>query len=272
VGYVRDRALSVAAFLSPRLLSHVQHVFEGEAELLIASSWEELDTFVRRKPVSVVILDPIADGVMNVSAVAGFLTRYPSLPLIAYVTLGAPAFNAVAQLSRLGLEDVLLHRFDDAPEKFRERVDRVQGNPLTRHVIGVLAPSLAQLPLSLGAAVENMFDQPDRYTSALDLAMDAGVPIVRLYRNLHLANLGSPKRLLIAAKLLRGYSYLRDPGYSVLDVSLKLGYRSTRIFAQHALSVFGMTPSRVRTRLPEADAIKRVLDWLQSTTLESAPT
>ncbi len=272
MGYVRDRALSVAAFLSPRLLSHVQHVFEGEAELLIASSWEELDTFVRRKPVSVVILDPIADGVMNVSAVAGFLTRYPSLPLIAYVTLGAPAFNAVAQLSRLGLEDVLLHRFDDAPEKFRERVDRVQGNPLTRHVIGVLTPSLAQLPLALGTAVENMFDQPDRYTSALDLAMDAGVPIVRLYRNLHLANLGSPKRLLIAAKLLRGYSYLRDPGYSVLDVSLKLGYRSTRIFAQHAVSVFGMTPSRVRTRLPEADAIKRVLDWLRSPELESAPT
>jgi len=272
VGYVRDRALSVAAFLSPRLLSHVQHVFEGEAELLIASSWEELDTFVRRKPVSVVILDPLADGVMNVSAVSGLLTRYPSLPLIAYVTLGAPAFNAVAQLSRLGLEDVLLHRFDDAPEKFRERVDRVQGNPLTRQVIGVLAPSLAQLPLALGAAVENMFDQPDRYTSALDLAMDAGVPIVRLYRNLHLAGLGSPKRLLIAAKLLRGYTYLRDPGYSVLDVSLKLGYRSTRIFAQHAVSVFGMTPSRVRTRLPEAEAIRKVLDWLRSTELESAPT
>ena len=263
--------MSVAAFLSPRLLNHAKHVFEGETELLIASSWEELDTFVRRKPVSVAILDPIADGVMNVSAVAGLLTRYPSLPLIAYVALAAPAFNAVAQLSRLGLEDVLLHRFDDAPEKFRERVNRVRGNPLSRHVIGVLAPSLAQLPIPLSTALENMFEQPDRYTSALDLAMDAGIPIVRLYRNLHLANLGSPKRLLIAAKLLRGYSYLRDPGYSVLDVSLKLGYRSTRIFAQHADSVFGMTPSRVRTRLPEADAIKRVLDWLRSTVGDPAP-
>lgn len=228
--------------------------------------------FVRRKPVRVAILDPLADGVMNVSAVAGLLTRYPSLPLIAYVTLGAPAFNAVAQLSRLGLEDVLLHRFDDAPEKFRERVERVQGNPFTRHVIGLLAPALAQLPMGLGAAVENMFEQPDRYTSALDLAMDAGVPIARLYRNLHLANLASPKRLLIAAKLLRGYDYLRDPGYSVLDVSFKLGYRDTRIFAQHSVSVFGMTPSRVRKRVPEPDAISKVLDWLQSTTLDPAPT
>jgi methylphosphotriester-DNA--protein-cysteine methyltransferase len=101
--------------------------------------------------------------------------------------------------------------------------------------------------------------------------MGAGIPIVRLYRNLHLANLGSPKKLLIAAKLLRGYGYLRDPGYSVLDVSVKLGYRSTRIFAQHAVSVFGLTPSRVRTRLPEADAIKKVLDWLRDDALDPAP-
>lgn len=263
--------MSVAAFLSPRLLNHAKHVFEGEPELLIASSWEELDTFVRRKPVSVVILDPLADGVMNISAVAGLLTRYPSLPLIAYVALAAPAFNAVAQLSRLGLEDVLLHRFDDAPEKFRERVNRFRGSPLSRHVIGVLAPSLSRLPLALATAVERMFEQPDRYTSALDLAMDAGVPIVRLYRNLHLANLGSPKRLLIAARLLRGYTYLKDPGYTVLDVSLKLGYRSTRIFAQHAVSVFGINPSRVRSRLPEAEAIERVLAWLRSTSPDSAP-
>jgi AraC-like DNA-binding protein len=262
--------LSVAAFLSPRLLTYVRQVFAEEPELLVATSWEELDAFVRRKPVSVVILDPLADGVMNVSAVAGLLTRYPSLPLIAYVSLTPPAFSAVAQLSRVGLEDVILHRFDDAPEKFRERVDRLQGNPLSRHVIGVLAPSLSQLPLPLASAVENMFEQPYRYSSAIDLAMAAGIPIVRLYRNLHLANLGSPKKLFIAAKLLRGYGYLRDPGYSVLDVSVKLGYRSSRIFAQHAVSVFGLTPSRVRTRLGEADAIKKVLDWLRDDALDDA--
>jgi len=264
--------LSVAAFLSPRLLTYVRQVFAEQPDLLVASTWDELDGFVRRKPVSVVILDPLADGIMNTSAVAALLTKYPSLPLIAYVTLGAAAFNANAQLSRLGLEDVVLHRFDDAPDKFRERVEKVQVNPLTRHVLGVLGPSLAQMPIPVATAVGEMFAQPHRYASALDLAIGADVPIVRLYRNLHLANLGSPKKLLIAARLLRGYSYLRDPGYSVLDVSFKLGYRSTRIFAHHAVSVFGLTPSRVRSRLPEAEAIKIVLDWLRSTAADPALT
>jgi AraC-like DNA-binding protein len=262
--------LSVAAFLPARLLTHVKHVFADEPELLVASSWQELESFIRRKPVSVVILDPSADGIMNVSAVAGLLKRYPSLPLIAYVTLNAPAFNAVAQLGRMGLEDVVLHHFDDAPERFRERVEQVEGNALTHSVIQAIADRLKQLPRQLSVTVENLFDQPHRYMSALDLGMEAGIAIVSVYRNLDTAQLGSPKRLVIAAKVLRGFGYLRDPGYSVLDVSIKLGYKSARIFSQHWVNVFGVTPARVRTRLTDEAAIESVLRWLGSPGDDSA--
>jgi AraC-like DNA-binding protein len=254
--------LNVAAFLPPQLLAHVKHVFADEPELLIASSWQELESFIRRKPVSAVILDPSADGIMNVGAVAGLLKRYPSLPLIAYVTLNAPAFNAVAQLGRKGLEDVVLHHFDDAPARFRERVEQVQGNALTYTVLEALADRLRQLPRQLSVTIENLFDQPHRYSSALDLAMEAGIAIVSVYRNLDAVKLGSPKRLLVAAKVLRGFGYLRDPGYSVLDVSSKLGYKTTRIFSQHWVMVFGVTPARVRTRLADEGAVEAVLRWL----------
>jgi len=262
--------LSVAAFLPARLLAHVKHVFADEPDVLVASSWQELESLIRRKPVSVVILDPSADGVMNVSVVAGLLKRYPSLPLIAYVTLNAPAFNAVAQLGRLGLEDVVLNRFDDAPERFRERVEQVQGNALTHTVIEAITDRLNQLPRQLSVTIENLFDQPHRYASALDLAMEAGIAIVSVYRNLDAAQLGSPKRLLVAAKVLRGFGYLRDPGYSVLDVSIKLGYKTARIFSQHWVSIFGVTPARVRTRLTDDAAVQSVLRWLGRSDDDSA--
>jgi AraC-like DNA-binding protein len=262
-------ALSVAAFLPSRLLTHLRHVFVDEPELLVASSWEELESFIRRKPVSVVILDPSADGTLNVGAVAGLLKRYPSLPLIGYVTLHAPAFKAIAQLGRLGLEDVVLHRFDDAPERFLERIEQVQGNSLTHRVIEELHDSLRQLPRQLYVKIENMFDQPHRYSSALDLAGD-GVAIVGVYRNLDAAGLGSPKRLLIAAKVLRGFGYLRDPGYSVLDVSFKLGYKTPRIFSHHWVSVFGVTPARVRRRLTDEAAVEHVLSWIRAAGDDSA--
>ena len=256
--------MSVAAFLPARLLTHVKHVFADEPDLLVANSWQELESFIRRKPVSAVILDPSADGIMNVGEVAGLLKRYPSLPLIAYVTLNAQAFNAVAQLGRMGLEDVVLHHFDDAPERFRERVEQVQGNALTNSVIEALGDRLRQLPRQLSVTIENLFDQPHRYSSALDLAMEAGIAIVSVYRNLDTAQLGSPKRLLVGAKVLRGFGYLRDPGYSVLDVSVKLGYKTARIFSQHWVSVFGITPARVRTRLSDEEAIESVLRWLRT--------
>jgi len=254
--------LSIAAFLTPRLLTHVTHVFADE-ELLVASSWQELESFIRRKPVSVVILDPAADGTMNVAAVSGLLKRYPSLPLVAYVTLHAPAFKAIAQLGKLGLQDVVLHRFDDAPERFRERVEQVEGNSLSRCVIEELHDSLRQLPRQLFVTIENLFEQPHRYSSALDLAME-GTAIVSVYRNLDAAELGSPKRLLVAAKVLRGFGYLRDPGYSVLDVSIKLGYKTARIFSHHWVSVFGLTPARVRKRLTDDAAIESVLRWIRT--------
>ncbi|MEO8911172.1 MAG: hypothetical protein ABI408_13245 [Gemmatimonadaceae bacterium] len=262
-------ALSVAAFLPTRLLAHLKHVFADEPELLVASSWQELESFIRRKPVSVVILDPSADGTLDVGAVAGLLKRYPSLPLIAYVTLHAPAFKAIAQLGRLGLEDVVLHRFDDAPERFLERIEQVQGNSLTHRVIEELHDSLRQLPRQLNATIENMFDQPHRYSSALDLAVE-GIAIVGVYRNLGAAGLGPPKRLLIAAKVLRGFGYLRDPGYSVLDVSIKLGYKTARIFSHHWVSVFGITPARVRRRLSDEAAVEHVLRWIRAAGDDSA--
>jgi AraC-like DNA-binding protein len=262
-------ALSVAAFLPSRLLTHLRHVFADEPELLVATSWEELESFIRRKPVSVVILDPSADGTLNVGAVAGLLKRYPSLPLLGYVTLHAPAFKAIAQLGRLGLEDVVLHRFDDAPDRFLERIEQVQGNSLTHRVVEELHDSLRQLPRQLYAKIENMFDQPHRYGSALDLAGD-GVAIVGIYRNLDSAGLGSPKRLLIAAKVLRGFGYLRDPGYSVLDVSIKLGYKTARIFSHHWVSVFGVTPARVRRRLTDEAAVEHVLRWIRAAGDDSA--
>jgi len=90
-----------------------------------------------------------------------------------------------------------------------------------------------------------------------------GIAIVSVYRNLDAANLGSPKRLLIAAKVLRGFGYLRDPGYSVLDVSIKLGYKTARIFSHHWVSVFGLTPARARNRLTDDDAVGHVLRWIR---------
>jgi len=201
---------------------------------------------------------------MKVDAVANLIKRYPSLPLVAYVGLHAPQFKAVAQLGRLGLTEVVLQHFDDEPEAFKERVERLEGSELSHALVSVLKTRLARVPRQLAVTLENVFEQPHRYSSAFDIAMDAHVAIVKVYRDMDAAGLGSPKKLLIAAKVARGFGYLRDPGYSVLDVSIKLGYKSARIFSHHWGDVFGKNPAGIRNRLSDEDAIERVLEWLRS--------
>jgi AraC-like DNA-binding protein len=254
--------MTVVAFLPDRLLAHIRHVFVKEPDFVIAKSWNEVETLVREKPVTALILDPAADGVMNVEAVMNLLKRYPSLPIVGYVVLNPASFGAVMQLTRAGLQNVVLQRFEDSPQRFRETVERTRGNPLKRKLLDSLRPQLNLLPLKLVSTVDEMFEWPERYSSSQDVALRAEMSSVRVYRNFSMAGLGSPKRMLRAAKLLRAVGYLQDRGYSVRDVAKKVGYRNQRIFAEHTLDVFGLTPSRVRSHLTPDDAVEKLLTWL----------
>jgi AraC-like DNA-binding protein len=157
---------------------------------------------------------------------------------------------------------VVLHRFGDSRERLQQTISRVRANPPSQKVMALLTPVLKDVPLSLARAVNDLFERPHRYTSVLELATTAGLPPVSVYRYLDSVKLGSAKKLLVAARLSRGLTYLRDPGYSVREVATKLGYRHARIFTAHVLEVFEMTPSRLRSRLSEDDALAQLIRWM----------
>lgn len=252
----------IALFVPDRLIGHLQHVLAPEADVLVVHSWHELDEVIRTEAVEVVVADPAADGVLKSEEIARILQQYPSLPVVAYVGVAAPQMRAILDLSKSGLQHVVLHRFEDSSARFSALINRVRGDPLSRRMLAELAPYLSQLPLELAAAVEDMFKRPSRFETALDLGVAAGIPSVRLYRSFDLAGLGSPKKLLIAAKLLRASAYLRNPGYAVANVATKVGYKYSRKFTHHCVMVFGMNPARVRKRLSEEDSIALIRKWL----------
>lgn len=252
----------IALLVPDRLIGHIQHILAPEGEILAVRSWHELDDVIRTQAVEVVVADPAADGVLKAEEIARLLQQYPSLPIVAYVGVAAPQMRAILDLSKTGLQHVVLHRFEDSTARFSALINRVRGDPLSRRMLAELGPHLSQLPLELAAAVEDMFKRPSRFETALDLGVAAGIPSVRLYRSFDLAGLGSPKKLLIAAKLLRAAAYLRNPGYAVADVAAKVGYKYSRKFTHHCVMVFGMNPARVRKRLSEEDSIVLIRKWV----------
>ena len=71
---------------------------------------------------------------------------------------------------------MVLHRFDDAPEKFRTVLERQPGSTLSSLVLERLSEPLGVLPGALARAVERMFKRPGQFFGVPDLASAAQMP------------------------------------------------------------------------------------------------
>jgi AraC-like DNA-binding protein len=253
--------VTIIAVLPPRLLRHLKLVASGRYHVVPLGSWTEMERFIATHPVGVAVVDPSMEGSGTQLELEQLAAAHPSIPLIGYVPLNPAAFRAVADLSGGVLAEVVLYAHEDDTKAFRSTIERLQASSLTNRMLAALQPKLKQLPIALAKSVTDLFQEPHRYLSAHDLAVSSELPTSRLYRCFESVALASPKRVLIAAKLLRGYQYLTDPGHSVHGVSLKLGYRKPRIFTDQTQEVFGLNPSRLTLHMNEEMAFSTLLKW-----------
>jgi AraC-like DNA-binding protein len=179
-----------------------------------------------------------------------------------YTTLSPPTLKAVSELARHGAPHVVLHRFDDEPVRFREAIQRLPDQGLGDAVLEGIGPALALVPTSLALAIERLFRSPQLIRDTRALAESAGLNVRTVYRQLEAAGLASPRTLIVGARLLRAYSYLRDPGQSVESISLLLGYTEPRIFARNAREAFGLTPTALRHGMDSAAFVRRLIAFI----------
>ena len=241
--------MDVIAYLSPLLALQLRVVLGQTHRLVSVTEWPQIDLIVRRTVVDVAVLDPLADGADGTRAVLEFTRRHPSVPVVLYVALAPPSLRAVVQLARRGHAQVVLHRFDDEPARLRRLLERQPNERWAESLLARLAPAIGQLPLPLATAVRRLFREPHRIWNAQDLANVAGCSRRSLYRQLESGGFRSPRQLVQAARLLRAYVYLRDPGNLVEDVVTKLRYGSPHVLLRHTREICGLTPTAMRDRL-----------------------
>ena len=252
--------MTALAYLPPKLLTHLQYILGPDKIPAVAATWVELESLIANKPFSVAIIDPSLGGANRTLQIEQLMLSYPSLPVIAYVPLTPEAFSIVSTLSKGRLRHTVLYSHDDAQDPFVSMIERVSASPLTGRVLDRLRPRLERLPLKLAKAVGEMFAEPHRFPKAQELSTNSNIPLVKLYRAFQEAGFGSPKKVFIAAKMLKGFTYLGDPANSVVSVGKKLGYRHTRIFADHCAELFGLNPSRLRAYMTEDQAIEKIVN------------
>jgi hypothetical protein len=150
--------MSVATLLQPPQSLRLRHALSKDYQILQADCWGSLESIIRAKPISAVILDPTLDRFTGVASCEQLIQKYSSVPFIAYVRVGVCSIQAVARLARIGLQDVLLLDEDDCAERLKEKIDAASFSPLTSVFLTELKPSLDRLPARVAQSVANLFN------------------------------------------------------------------------------------------------------------------
>lgn len=213
------------------------------------------------------VLDPAArDGVMA-DSLETLVSRHPALPVIVYTTLTPQAMRLVVQLARVGVQHVVLNRFDDEPRRFLDLIERVPAHPLSELLLEQLAEPMRQLPVVLARAIEQLVRSPSRAASVPELAALAGMTSRTLYRYMTPARL-PPRELIVCARLLRAFTFLRAPDSRLKEVSVKLGYADPTRLSEQLRDWTGFSPKELRQVADPADFVRRLVERLRRSDVE----
>ena len=230
--------------------------------LVTAVEPAELHSILRTDDADLLVVDPSMNDVLLAGALEEIIARNKELPVVVYTTLAPTSMRQVMRLARLGVQHVVLNRFDDEPRRFLELLERVPAHPVAELMLHELADSLRLMPVVLARAVEQLIRSPGRARNIPELAAMSGMTPRTLYR--HLTPLGLQARhLIVSARLLRAYTFLRGPGSRLKEVALKLGYSDPGQLSEQLRDWTGLAPKDIRRALPPAEFVRRIAEHLR---------
>jgi AraC-like DNA-binding protein len=241
----------------------------GETHSLVtAADLAELHSMLRVGDADLFIVDPAVHEGLLAEAIEEIIARHPSLPVVVYTTLAPASMRHVMRLARLGVQHVVLNRFDDEPRRFLELIERVPAHPIAELMLRELAEPLRLMPVVLARAVEQLMRSPSRAKNSQELAGMAGMTLRTLYR--HLTPMGlQPRHLIVSARLLRAYIFLRGPGSRLKEIALKLGYADPGHLSEQLREWTGHAPKEIRLALPPAEFVRRIAEHLRRVDAET---
>ena len=213
----------------------------------------------RRTAIDAVLLDPSMSAMLTVAEIICFRRAFPSLPVIPYTSMSAAAMRAIAELAPHGIARVILHRVDDSPQRLLDTLRSRPTDAVTPRVLRLLQPELAKLTRRVYSGVLQLFDEPQAFLGVPDLARAAGVTSRTLYRQFETAGLAPARSMVLGARLLRAYVWLRDPAHSAQDVVQKLGFSSRQQFSRQLARAIGTTPRAARSLVSDDLIVDRLV-------------
>jgi AraC-like DNA-binding protein len=252
--------MHVAACVQPNKLVRLQGAAGDRHRVHAALDWAHADAMIRRQPVDVLVVDPQFDapGDPGADRIRAVRNRYRSLPMIVYSVLAAQTLRPLVELGREGMEQLVLYGLDDDPQHLRQMLERQPGILLSERMLGQLRCPLSRLPVGAAGALERLIRNPAAFLGVTDVALAAALPKRSLYRHLTRAGLASPRELVVGARLLRAYAFLREPSYSLDAVAGHVRFADSDAMSRAMKWGVGSTPGRARDRMGPDEFVERL--------------
>jgi AraC-like DNA-binding protein len=223
------------------------------------NTWPEAVEAIRARPVQMAVVDPLLGGTVPRTHGIGRIRQFfPSLPLLVYTELAPATAGVLLELGRTGIRRVIVHRFEDAPGSLRSALLAELEQSASQQVIVGLGQILRDLPPELRLALEGMLHAPGEGPTVTALAERARLTRRTCERWFTKVGLPSPRVVMVLTRLLYAHRLLLDPGYTVEDVAMKLGYSKTKTLQMHLRAVFGRTAGELRVSLSVEEAMATV--------------
>lgn len=244
----------LAAVPAERLLRLRTAASEGY-EWIAAATWMQAVTTIRTRPVEMAVVDPMLGGEPRSVEIERLHQHFPSLPLLVYTALAPETAGVLLGLGRIGIRQVLFHRFDDAPAALRRALHCELEQSASQQMMQQLVAVLPGLPDRLRRALETTLHAREDGPTVSTLAERASLKRRTCERWFSKLGLPSPKMVMLLARVLYAHRLLLDPGYTIEDVALKLGYGRAKTLQMHFREVFGLTAGELRISLSPEDAL-----------------
>ena len=251
------RHLLLAAVCEPRQ-ARLRALDPTRYAWIPAESWAQALNVIRTRPVELAAVDPLLGHEPRPHAIERLRLLFPSLPLLVYTELSPATASALLKLGRAGIQRAVFQRFEDGPNALRTVLEAELEHSISRQVVTALQERLRELPENIRNALEMMLYDPGAGLTVSELAGRALLSRRTCERFFTRLGLPSPKSVMLLMRLLSAHRLLLDPGHTVEDVAIKLGYGKVRTLQRHLRAVFNLSAGELRASLSFEDALALV--------------
>src|SRR5216110_2524827 len=231
----------------------------GRFSVVQTATWDDVLTVIRGRPVELAVVDPLLSGDARSQEIERLRVLFPSLPLILYTSLTPQTATVLLALGQRGIRHVVFSRYDDHPAHLRHVLAQEEARSTSQQLLDQFAWALSPLPSELRWVLEEVLRSPAEVQTVQQVAARARVDRRTFERWFMRVGLPSPRHFLAAARVLYAHRLLQDPGFTIEDVAVRLGYAQTKTLQLHARTYLGLTAGEMRLTLAPDEALERVV-------------